>query len=517
MVLLHALISSHTLAAVFASIVLTFLICVVEEWLRQQKLRRQLIEAPVLNLKGGDYDAASREYKENLRGLLKAGYVQFKNGLYQLWRPDGYVTVISRQFIDELKGLPTETLDFHAAVQTNFIGKYEWVTLGSDLLARTILEQLTQQTSALLPIMADEITRTFGEEMPECKEFTPVRVYDCLKRIAAILTGRVFVGAPLNRNEKWIKTSIDFTHDVYVGGSKLRKWHYLLRPVVARFLVPEIRKVWKQQDIARRLLVPIMEERSEAQKQPGYNKPDDLIQWLMDNATKEKNPTNFARLAELQLLASFAAIHTTALTCTHVLFDLAARPEYIEPLRKELDEVEARFGTLHEKRALSQLSKLDSFMKESQRLNPPGLLTFPRLVKKPITLSNGTLLPAGTQLIVPAGYISLDDEVWGPRADEFRGFRFAELRGARPEDGHKHQFISTSPNAMHFGHGRRSCPGRFFAGHELKCILAHLLRTYDFQPEGGPGAGRPPNKEEMDLINPDDEAQLLFRRRSEVA
>lgn len=146
MVLLHALISSHTLAAVFASIVLTFLICVVEEWLRQQKLRRQLIEAPVLNLKGGDYDAASREYKENLRGLLKAGYVQFKNGLYQLWRPDGYVTVISRQFIDELKGLPTETLDFHAAVQTNFIGKYKWVTLGSDLLARTILEQLTQQT-----------------------------------------------------------------------------------------------------------------------------------------------------------------------------------------------------------------------------------------------------------------------------------------------------------------------------------------------------------------------------------
>lgn len=146
MVLLQALITSHTLAGVLSSIVLTFLICVVEEWLRQQKLRRQLIDAPVINLKGGNYDAASREYKENLRGLLKTGYTQFRDGVYQLWRPEGYVTVISRQFIDELKGLPTETLDFHAAVQTNFIGKYEWVTLGSDLLARTILEQLTQQT-----------------------------------------------------------------------------------------------------------------------------------------------------------------------------------------------------------------------------------------------------------------------------------------------------------------------------------------------------------------------------------
>lgn len=204
-------------------------------------------------------------------------------------------------------------------------------------------------------------------------DFTPVEVYSCLKRIAAILTGRVFVGAPMNRNEKWIETSMDFTHDVYVGGSKLRKWHYLLRPIVARFLIPEIRKVWKQQDIARHFLVPIMEERFEAQNQSGYEKPNDLIQWLMDNAAKEENPTSFARLAELQLLASFAAIHTTALTCTHVLFDLAARPEYIEPLRQELDAVEARFGTLHEKRALSQLSKMDSFMKESQRLNPPGL------------------------------------------------------------------------------------------------------------------------------------------------
>lgn len=61
-----------------------------------------------------------------------------------------------------------------------------------------------------------------------------------------------------------------------------------------------------------------------------------------------------------------------------------------------------------------------------------------------------------------------------------------------------------------------AAPAVFFAGHELKSILAHLLRTYDFTLAGGPGAGRPVNKEEMDLINPDDEAQLLFRRRKLV-
>jgi len=53
---------------------------------------------------------------------------------------------------------------------------------------------------------------------------------------------------------------------------------------------------------------------------------------------------------------------------THALFDLASSPEYFRPLREEAEEVINREGWT--KAALDQMPKLDSFIKESQRLHP---------------------------------------------------------------------------------------------------------------------------------------------------
>lgn len=50
---------------------------------------------------------------------------------------------------------------------------------------------------------------------------------------------------------------------------------------------------------------------------------------------------------------------------THVLFDLATRPEYIEPLRAEAQEVTESVGW--SKSAISKLYKMDSFVHESVR------------------------------------------------------------------------------------------------------------------------------------------------------
>jgi hypothetical protein len=73
---------------------------------------------------------------------------------------------------------------------------------------------------------------------------------------------------------------------------------------------------------------------------------------------------------------------------THCLFDLAARPEYIKPLRDEIDEIIAEEGyditgdgaMKLKKSSIPRLKKLDSFMKESQRLAPAGLCKLPLAV-----------------------------------------------------------------------------------------------------------------------------------------
>jgi hypothetical protein len=56
---------------------------------------------------------------------------------------------------------------------------------------------------------------------------------------------------------------------------------------------------------------------------------------------------------------------------THALLDLASNPEYLKPLREEVEEVTKREGWT--KAALDQMHKLDSFVKESQRLHPAGV------------------------------------------------------------------------------------------------------------------------------------------------
>lgn len=66
----------------------------------------------------------------------------------------------------------------------------------------------------------------------------------------------------------------------------------------------------------------------------------------------------------------------------HMLYDLAAYQEHVEPLREELQAVLSEDGGQFRKSTMSKLRKLDSFMKESQRVNPPGLseyISFSRL------------------------------------------------------------------------------------------------------------------------------------------
>ena len=49
--------------------------------------------------------------------------------------------------------------------------------------------------------------------------------------------------------------------------------------------------------------------------------------------------------------------------------------------------------------------------------------------------------------------------------------------------------MNTSETFLAFGHGRHACPGRFFAVHELKLLMAYIVLNYDVEflpkrPEG---------------------------------
>ncbi len=110
----------------------------------------------------------------------------------------------------------------------------------------------------------------------------------------------------------------------------------------------------------------------------------------MEEANDEEQQDLF--LISRVFIMNFATIHTSSSvsnlsnfrqkivnifqqlqTATQALFDLAAFPEYVEPLREEIEAAIKQEGWT--KAALDQMHKLDSFIKESQRLHPVGACT----------------------------------------------------------------------------------------------------------------------------------------------
>lgn len=69
-------------------------------------------------------------------------------------------------------------------------------------------------------------------------------------------------------------------------------------------------------------LGPIVEERRLLAKE-GKPLPDDMLQWMIEKTTKH-GITDIEHISAMQLLLTFAAIHTTTLSATAMWVDLVS-------------------------------------------------------------------------------------------------------------------------------------------------------------------------------------------------
>lgn len=112
---------------------------------------------------------------------------------------------------------------------------------------------------------------------------------------------------------------------------------------------------------------------------------------------------------------------------------------------------------------------------------------------------------------MPVSPIVMDPAIV-PNPTDFLGFRHYELR-QRPGESMRHQFATTSSDNLHFGHGKYSCPGRFFAANSIKMIMSRLLLEFDFKFPDNVTA-RPPNVELHEYCFPNPEAVVMFREKT---
>lgn len=202
------------------------------------------------------------------------------------------------------------------------------------------------------------------------------------------------------------------------------------------------------------------------------------------------------------------------------LYDLIGYcPEVIPELRKEIQTAMDGQGGKITTETLYQMKLLDSVMRESARLNPTNVMRIQRHVLQSFQLSDGTVIPAGVDIAVPALPVNLDESKY-PDALRFDPYRFVRLRsGEKPDPNgygsrELYQFISVTKENMAFGFGKPACPGRFFAAAEIKLILIFILRDFDLKMPDGL-EGRYANNVRGTSITPDFSKSIMIRRRAE--
>lgn len=129
------------------------------------------------------------------------------------------------------------------------------------------------------------------------------------------MSGRVFIGPELCRNEQYLDAAINYTVDLMTARAAV----LYLPPWLRRFKaasLPHVKKLDQRIREADAFLQPIVAARRKGEQDPDYVKPDDMLQWMMDNQHKFGEKGNHD-LARNQLGLSFAAIHTTCLTTTN--------------------------------------------------------------------------------------------------------------------------------------------------------------------------------------------------------
>lgn len=349
----------------------------------------------------------------------------------------------------------------------------------------------------------------------------------------------VLVGPSLCRSPEWQKIAIEATFAIVEGTMAVRSkytpnWRWL-----ARWQDHSAERLGVLREKAMELIKPLYDERLQALKENSSESQrfHDTIFWTMN---KRKVDKSLKAIVDQQLFLTLASIHTTAGTLQSILCDWLAHPEYHDEILAEINEALAGFKSAGDKwtqQEVAKMKKLDSFMKESTRVNPVGCskwhprqnpvhvddhipsetrltmsmlssVTVQRYAQKSHTFNDGFVLPAGTIFQFPADAVHHDPNLF-PDPDKFDGYRFLRLR---EKDANQFHYGYVSDMTLNWGAGTHACPGRFLATFVLKFAFILLITRYDVRfPEG---TGKPGYVYFDNSVRIDPTAKLDIKARS---
>ncbi|CAG8960280.1 hypothetical protein HYFRA_00012800 [Hymenoscyphus fraxineus] len=454
----------------------------------------------------------SKQHKLDFKQLVEEGRRLYPDTPYIVKTQGLPYVVFPTSSFDEIKRLPEHI----ASAQDFFLKTYfgHFTTAGTETPA--VLKAVSVDLARSIPMKVtsrqEDAKAAVDDVVGECPDWKEVRLFPAVTTVIAMTNACSFLGRELGRSKRWVDLVRKFPFQVMVGTFMIsvvpRIFQWLLAPLI---FLPAIVTKWRMKWAIKGVIKKDMQNFLSAKDKKSLLKltEEGKVPFTAALMTRYKpEEATLSQLLQDYVTVSFESTPSSAAALYLILMELATRPELVEILRQELQEVmvDGKLPKTH----LAELRKMDSAMRESSRVNPFSLLALYRLLRVPTKLSVGPKLPAGTLICVDVHHINTSPELW-ENPEEYNGLRFHEIRKAPGMDS-RYQFVSTGADSPGWGDGSMACPGRLFANSTVKIALAHLIMNYDFKfanGEGKPAKSSLPNGS----WNPGLETTFMFRSR----
>ncbi|WP_298906591.1 cytochrome P450 [uncultured Nostoc sp.] len=205
----------------------------------------------------------------------------------------------------------------------------------------------------------------------------------------------------------------------------------------------------------------IYEEIRERREQADSSRTD-ILSLLMAAKDEAGQPMTAQELRDELMTLLVAGHETTATALAWALYWIHKLPSVRQKLLQELDSL----GDDPDPSSVFKLPYLNAVCCEILRIHPVAIITFPRVVRTPLSLGGYELEP-GT-VILGSIYLTHQREDIYPQAKQFKPERFLERQFSAYE-------------YLPFGGGARRCIGLAFAQLEMKLALAKILSSLELE------------------------------------
>ncbi|KAI1156561.1 putative cytochrome P450 [Nemania diffusa] len=443
--------------------------------------------------------------------IIQAAYEQSNGAPFFVETPSNTIVLVSDwDRIKEINAAPEGTLSLLAAAKDllqpkNTMSGFDWnVTRGSDgaPLQMTLRSRLVGYLPVLLPDIRRDLAAFIDQRigsLPTMKSGEAQGpIFPIILEAVARSNARAFFGSELSQNQEFLIASIKTIEQTLIMAEILRVVPTFLLPYVGQFLSNRL----NASKIMNAALTDLVAQRFQDRdlRNRGHNTPkyDDCIQWIMDHCPKHR-PWGVTRIVHELIAVWFGSVHIASTTACAAVFDLCDHPDLVDILRQEIEHTGwAKF----DESSGQILPLMDSFMKESARLNPIESVSTRRKVLKPFHFSDGTTVQPGDWICSAPGAMNRNPAVWS-EPDEFYPFRFVSQEAFQdaktylkdqsctsalplssdqfkiPEAGKATPYTDIS-DWQQWGTGKGSCTGRWYASAALKVIIGLLIMEYDF-------------------------------------